>query len=111
MQLEWTSAETDKPGNVQTQAGVYKNGDRWLVVNRRAAEDEFERVEDSAVGSLFGKLSFQLFQAKRDDTALQSEIWRLFLFLMLLALIAEAWLIRPDSMAQVAPPKPQPATA
>ena len=111
LQLEWTSAETDKPGNVQTQAGVYKNGDRWLVVNRPAAEDEFERVEDSAVGSLFGTLSFQLFQAKRDDTALQSEIWRLFLFLMLLALMIEAWLIRPGSMAQVTPPKPQPATA
>ena len=111
LQLEWMSAETDQPGNVQTQAGVYKNGDRWLVVNRPAAEDEFERVEDSAVGSLFGTLSFQLFQAKRDDTALQSEIWRLFLFLMLLALMGEAWLIRPGSMAQVTPPKPQPATA
>ena len=56
-------------------------------------------------------MAFQLFQAKRDDTALQSEIWRLFLFLMLLALIAEAWLIRPGLMAQVAPPKPHPATA
>ena len=111
MQLEWTSAETDKPGNVQTQAGVYKNGDRWLVVNRPAAEDEFERVEDSAVGSLFGTLSFQLFQAKRDDTALQGELWRLILFLMLLALLAEAWLIRPGRAMEDAPPKPQPAAA
>ncbi|GIT77651.1 MAG: hypothetical protein Ct9H300mP32_0330 [Verrucomicrobiota bacterium] len=106
LQLKWTSAETDQPGNVQTQAGVYKNGDRWLVVNRPAAEDEFERVEDSAVGSLFGTLSFQLFPGETDDTALQSEIWRLFLFLMLLALMAEAWLTRaPGSMAQVTPPK------
>ena len=54
LQLEWTSAETGLRGDVQTQAGVYKNGDRWLLVNRPAAEDEFERVEDSAVAGLFG---------------------------------------------------------
>ena len=111
LQLEWTSAETDLRGDVQTQAGVYKNGDRWLLVNRPAAEDEFERVEDSAVAGLFGSLPFQLFQAQRDDTALQGEIWRLFLLLMLLALLVEAWLIRPSSMAEAAPLKPQPAAA
>ncbi|MDE2642508.1 MAG: BatA domain-containing protein [Verrucomicrobiota bacterium] len=111
LQLEWTSAETGLRGDVQTQAGVYKNGDRWLLVNRPATEDEFERVEDSAVAGLFGSLPFQLFQAQRDDTALQGEIWRLFLFLMLLALLIEAWLIRPSSMAEVAPLKPQPAAA
>jgi len=111
LQLEWTLAETSQRGDVQTQAGVYQSGDRWLVVNRPEAEDEFERVEDSAVASLFGKLPFQLFQAQRDDTALQSELWRLFLFLMLLALLAEAWLIRPGSLPETVPPKPQPATA
>ena len=111
LQLEWTSIETGQRGDVQTQAGVYQSGDRWLVVNRPAAEDEFERVEDGAVAGLFGTLSFQLFQAQRDDTALQGEIWRLFLFLMLLALVVEAWLIRPGSMAEAVPPKPQPAAA
>ena len=111
LQLEWTSAETDLRGDVQTQAGVYKNGDRWLLVNRPAAEDEFKRVEDSAVAGLFGSLPFQLFHAERDDTALQGEIWRLFLFLMLLALLVEAWLIRPSSMAEAAPLKPQSAAA
>ena len=111
LQLEWTSAETGLRGDVQTQAGVYKHGDRWLLVNRPVTENEFERVEDSAVAGLFGSLPFQLFQAQRDDTALQGEIWRLFLFLMLLALLIEAWLIKPSSMAEVAPLKPQAAAA
>ena len=111
LQLDWTSVETGQRGDVQTQAGVYQAGEQWLVVNRPASEDEFERVEDSAVASLFGTLSFQLFQARRDDTALQGEIWRLFLFLMLLALLVEAWLIRPGPMADTAPLKPQPAVA
>ncbi|MEC8973582.1 MAG: hypothetical protein VX509_06645 [Verrucomicrobiota bacterium] len=116
LQLDWRSAETGQLGNVQTQAGVYKNGDRWLVVNRPAAEDKFKRVEDSAVAGLFGTLSFQQYSAvavwaKRDDTALQGEIWRLILFLMLLALLVEAWLIRPASVPEAVPPKPQPAAA
>ena len=74
LQLEWTSVETSQRGDVATQAGVYQAGDRWLVVNRPAAESEFERVEDEAVAALFGGLSFQLFQAKRDDTALQRDL-------------------------------------
>ena len=116
LQLDWRSAETGQPGNMQTQAGIYKNGDRWLVVNRPAAEDEFKRVEDSAVAGLFGTLSFQQYSAvavwaQRDDTALQGEIWRLFLFLMLIALLVEAWLIRPSLMAEDAPLKPQTAAA
>ena len=111
LQLEWTSIETGQRGDVQTQAGVYQSGDRWLVVNRPAAEDEFERIGDEAISGLFGTLSFQLFQAQRDDTALQGEIWRMFLFLMLLALLIEAWLIRPGPIPAAAPPKPQPAAA
>ena len=111
LQLEWTSAETSQRGDVQTQAGVYQSGDRWLVVNRPDAEDEFERVEDSVVAGLFGTLPFQLFQAQRDDTPLPSEIWRLILLLMLLALMVEAWLIRPGSVPEVVSPKPQPAAA
>jgi hypothetical protein len=111
LQLEWTLIETGQRGDVQTQAGVYQSGDRWLVVNRPAAEDEFERIGDEAISGLFGTLSFQLFQAQRDDTALQGEIWRMFLFLMLLALLIEAWLIRPGPIPAAAPPKPQPAAA
>ena len=113
LQLEWTSVETSQRGDVQTQAGVYQSGDRWLVVNRPAAENEFERVEDEAVAALFGGLSFQLFQAQRDDTALQGEIWRMFLFFMLLALLVEAWLIRPKASIESdePAPKPQPAPA
>ncbi len=110
LQLEWISAENDQRGDLQTQAGVYRSGDRWLVVNRPTAEDEFDRVEDATVAKLFGTLPFQLFQAQRDDTVLQGEIWRMFLFLMLLALLIEAWLIRPSRVTEDSQPNPQPAT-
>ena len=95
MQLEWTSAETGQRGNLQTEAGVYRSGDRWLVVNRPENENEFKRVEDEKVSALFSGLTFRLFQAQRDNTSLQSEIWDKFLILMLIALLIEAWLICP----------------
>ena len=95
MQLEWTSAETGQLGNLQTEAGVYRSGDRWLVVNRPENENEFKRVEDEKVSALFSGLTFRLFQAQRDNTSLQSEIWDKFLILMLIALLIEAWLICP----------------
>ena len=95
MQLEWTSAETGQRGNLQTEAGVYRSGDRWLVVNRPEKENEFKRVEDEKVSALFSGLTFRLFQAQRDNTSLQSEIWDKFLILMLIALLIEAWLICP----------------
>ena len=95
MQLEWTSAETGQRGNLQTEAGVYRSGDRWLVVNRPETENEFKRVEDEKVSALFSGLTFRLFQAQRDNTSLQSEIWDKFLILMLIALLIEAWLICP----------------
>ena len=97
MQLEWTSVETGQRGDLQIEAGVYKSADRWLVVNRPANENEFQLVEDEAVAALFSGLSFRLFQAQRDNTSLQSEIWDKFLFLMLIVLLVEAWLIRPKS--------------
>ncbi len=95
MQLEWTSVENGQRGDLNTQAGVYQSADRWLVLNRPANESELEQVEDKVVAELFSGLTFQLFQAKRDNTSLQSEIWDKLLILMLIALLIEAWLIRP----------------
>ena len=52
----------------------------------------------------------RLFQDRQSDTSqLAGEVWRLFLFLMLLLLIAEGWLILPDK--RVAPDKPRRADA
>ena len=108
LQLEWTSVETGQRGNLQTEAGVYRSADRWLVVNRPANENEFERVEDEAVAALFSGLTFRLFQAQRDNTSLQSEIWDKFLILMLIALLVEAWLICPKVSLESGETTPDP---
>jgi hypothetical protein len=54
---------------------------------------------------LFGDLPLQMLQDRRADTSqLQGEIWRLFLFLMLLLLLGEGLLILPKKRPAAANP-------
>jgi hypothetical protein len=76
--------------------GVYRANDRLLAVNRPAAEDEARVVGEPRVAELFRGLNF----VRVDDSAgslssLIQEIWRIFLVMMLISLIAEAALCLP----------------
>jgi hypothetical protein len=95
-QMSWT-AVSDGARDPRLNAGVYKAGERFLAVNRPAEEDAPERIEASNATALFGDLPAQVFRdvGSRSDQ-LQGEIWRLFLFGMLLFLLAEGWLILPQ---------------
>jgi hypothetical protein len=94
--LPWVSVDSTRQKDIRTQAGVYRAGDRFLAVNRPAAEDDPDLVDPDEARKLFGDLPVQTFQERQVDTgALQGEIWRFFLFAMLLLLIAEGILILP----------------
>ncbi|MBN1854054.1 MAG: BatA domain-containing protein [Pirellulales bacterium] len=76
--------------------GVYAAGDRLLAVNRALEEDHACVLDDAAIEELFQGLDF----ARVDDhagnvRALIQEVWRLFLFGMLVAMIVEAALCLP----------------
>lgn len=78
--------------------GVYASSDRLLAVNRPVIEDEVRVVEESRVQDLFKGLDF----ARVDDQAgsldsLIQEIWRVFLMVMLISLLAEALLCLPKA--------------
>lgn len=88
-------------------AGVYRDGERWLAVNRSPAEDRAEIVPAGKVQALFDGIPFD----RIDDTAgadvsLVQEVWRLFLIVMVGALLVEAGLClprkRPTAAAGVA---------
>ena len=80
-----------------------------MAVNRPAAEDDPEMLDSGEIKKLFGDLPLQMLQDRRVDTGqLQGEIWRLFLFLMLLLLLGEGLL---DSARQKDPPPPKTAGA
>jgi hypothetical protein len=83
--------------------GVYESNEKLLAVNRSAAEEKRAVLADGRVAELFRGLDF----ARVDDRAgnlasLIQEIWRLFLFAMMTAMVVEALLCMP----KLARPRP-----
>lgn len=84
------------------QPGVYRAGSRSLAVRRPPAEDDREVLEGAQVDQLFAGLDFVRVEAATGGfNALVQEIWRVFLVLMIIALLVEAALCLPRSRAQV----------
>lgn len=78
------------------QRGVYSAGDRLLAVNRPASEDAIALVADGRVNGLFRGLDFSRVDDQAGSlNALIQEIWRVFLVMMLIALVLEAALCLP----------------
>ena len=77
-------------------AGVYASRGRLLAVNRPAAEDAAEVVDDRQIETLFQGLSFSRFEQKAGGLgAIVEEVWRLFLIALLVALVVEGLLCLP----------------
>jgi hypothetical protein len=78
------------------QRGVYSAGDRLLAVNRPVSEDNIIEVADGRVNGLFRGLDFARVDEQAGSlNALIQEIWRVFLVMMLIALVLEAALCLP----------------
>ena len=78
------------------QAGVYQSGDKLLAINRSEAEDRVAVLTDARLAPLFQGLDFDRVDDRAGSrSSLIEEIWRLFLALMMAALIVEAALCIP----------------
>ncbi len=98
-QKQWTPVDSATPKNIQSQAGIYRSGDRLIAVNRPPSEDDIETLETSDAEKLFAGVSFQMLQErKKKSDALQGEIWRIILFGMLIFLVSESILILPGKI-------------
>ena len=92
----WRTLSATEGGDVRWTAGVYRDGDRWLAVNRSPKEDQPGRLEPEQTQALFGDLPLAMQEETGpSDEALQGEAWRLFLFGMLLFLLTEGFLTLP----------------
>ena len=77
-------------------AGIYKSQDKLLAVNRAAGEDVETIVPEERVELLFANLDFdRVNQIAGNSSSLIQEVWRLFLILVLVAMILEALLCIP----------------
>jgi hypothetical protein len=77
-------------------AGVYAAGERLLAVNRSSAEDQAAVLADDRIADLFKGLDFSRVDDRAGSLAgLIEEVWRPFLVVMLIAMLAEAALSMP----------------
>lgn len=81
-------------------AGVYAAGEQMFAINRAVSEDRQDTLPDEKVESLFAGLRF----SRVDGTAgnlsgIVREVWRMFLILMIAALLIEALLCIPRRRA------------
>jgi hypothetical protein len=80
-------------------SGVYAAGEKLLAVNRPLSEDDSKVLTDRAVSDLFRGLDFTRVDDQAGNaTSLIQEIWRIFLSLMLVALVLEALLCLPKPL-------------
>ncbi len=105
---EWTSVapeeDTASLSEIGLHAGVYQEETHWVAVNRSQAEDRATTSSVDAVDALFDGLSYRRIDVDVGDTsALASELWRIFLIAMALALILEAALSLPSKKTESSP--------
>ena len=85
-------------------AGVYRDGAYWTAVNRSQIEDSAVAAPVEAVDALFDGMSYRRIDVDVGDTsALASELWRIFLIAMIVALLVEAVLSLPSRRVRSTP--------
>jgi hypothetical protein len=93
--LPWRSLTTGAT-DPRIHAGVYTANDRLLAINRPAIEDDPEILDPGEARKLFGVSGVETFlQPSKRSERFEGEIWRVFLFSMMAALLFEGWLILP----------------
>jgi hypothetical protein len=100
--VAWQRLSGDAEG-LSTEAfchrGVYAEGEKLLAVNRPLAEDNAQALADPVVTELFRGLDFTRVDDRAGNaSSLIQEIWRIFLSLMLVALVLEALLCLPKPL-------------
>jgi hypothetical protein len=78
------------------QAGVYQNEDHLFAINRSLPEDQRDVISNKELERLFDGLDFsRLNDSAGSLSGIVREIWRLFLFSMIVAMLIEAVLCMP----------------
>ena len=96
---DWRPAEGVERASLSTldvSGGVVSDGDQLLALNRPASEDDAALRPTSALAELFGDVDVVTAEVSgastKDDGGLLEEIWRVFMALALIGLLAEALL-------------------
>ena len=98
---EWKPLDAEsnatRPSRRSLVSGVFPNGEILLALNRPEVEDSVEILTDESLQRIFGELDYTRIDDRTGSRSdLASEVWRLFLLLMIVALLAEALLCIPE---------------
>jgi hypothetical protein len=92
-------ADAPQATNLGLQAGSYSAGDLLHALNRPEPEDTADALDRTAVDELFAGLDFRMItDSTENGRDITSEVWRSFLALMAIALLAEAFLCMPPPL-------------
>ena len=87
--------------------GLYETPEAAFALNRPLTEDNVEVLSDGTLEQVLNGLNYTRIDDKAGSSmALASEIWRTFLILMIIALMAEALLCVPDKVTNIVEEKP-----
>ena len=91
----WTPLAASGRGIPRFDAGIYRSNGEPRAVNRPDAEDSTESILPDELAPAFDGLDFASFGGDAQDTPLQSEVWKSFLWAMLLLVLIESALMLP----------------
>lgn len=91
----WEPVDIEDFKESRWTAGVYRSGPRLVALNRPLAEDDPQFIPVEEASTLFGELPVQVLGQEElaPDRKVYTEIWRIFLYLALLFLIFEGFLL------------------
>ncbi len=78
-------------------SGVIQSGENLIAINRALDEDRSRGLDEGSLAELMPEVEMSLVTGSAKETGLVEEIWRIFLMLMLLALLGEALLCITES--------------
>ena len=90
-----TSITAPGAGDFRWHAGVYRSGSKVIALNRPLHEDVPAALEQEQTEALFGELEVDIVEkpVAGSSDRLQSELWRLFIFLCLACMLGESYLL------------------
>ncbi len=95
-------AESALSNQYALHSGVFKAGEKLLALNRAASEDATRVLSAEQTDQLLEGLDWVRLDSQADESSsLVNEIWRLFLMVMLIALLVEAALCMPKIRSPV----------
>lgn len=84
------ASQGSSPAQSQFQAGVFQVGEDTFALNRPVSESDPERVPSDLLAELLPGINLSLFEDQLGDDVIVKEVWRAFLFGMLVFLLLEA---------------------